>query len=59
MRFADEPVACPFTRQVTRVTDGEFRPLNGPTASIGASAASGASQPDDSIPVSVQWGRGT
>ena len=37
MRFADAPVALPFTRQVTRVADGEFRPLNGPTASFDAS----------------------
>lgn len=30
MRFADEPAACPFTRQVTRTDDPEFRPVNGP-----------------------------
>jgi hypothetical protein len=47
MRFADEPVACPFTRQVTRVADEEFGPLNGPTASFGASRASVACQSDD------------
>ncbi len=46
MRFADEPATCPFTRQVTRATDGEFRPLNGPTASHDASKASGARPPD-------------
>jgi integrase len=54
MRFADEPVACPFTRQVTRVAGGEFRPLNGPTASSGASPASGASQSDDPTSVLLQ-----
>jgi hypothetical protein len=37
MRFADEPAECPFTRQLTRSTDGEFRPINGP---IGSSAPS-------------------
>jgi integrase len=31
MRFADEPSECPFTRQITRGTDGEFRPMNGTT----------------------------
>jgi len=31
MRFADEPAECPFTRRVTRVADGEFRPINGTT----------------------------
>ena len=30
MRFADEPAECPFTRQVTRADDPEFRPVNGP-----------------------------
>ena len=49
MRFADEPAKCPFTRQVTRADDREFRPLNGPTALFRVSAASRASQPDDSI----------
>lgn len=32
MRFADEPAECPFTRQVTRTDDPEFRPVNGPMA---------------------------
>jgi integrase len=31
MRFADEPADCPFTRQLTRSADGEFRPIHGPT----------------------------
>jgi hypothetical protein len=31
MRFADEPAECPFTRQVTRTDDPEFRPVNRPT----------------------------
>jgi integrase len=31
MRFADEPSECPFTRQATRGTAGEFRPINGTT----------------------------
>jgi integrase len=30
MRFADEPAECPFTRQVTRGVESEFRPINGP-----------------------------
>jgi hypothetical protein len=30
MRFADEPAECPFTRQVTRTDDPEFRPVSGP-----------------------------
>ena len=30
MRFADEPANCPFTRQLTRSIDGEFRPIHGP-----------------------------
>ncbi|MBA3807951.1 MAG: tyrosine-type recombinase/integrase [Solirubrobacterales bacterium] len=47
MRFADEPVECPFTRQVTRGADREFRPLNGPRASFDASVASSAQQPDE------------
>ncbi len=46
MRFADEPGECPFTRQVTRVAHGEFRPLNGPTASLGATPVLGASPSD-------------
>jgi hypothetical protein len=61
MRFADEPATCPFTRQVTRAADGEFRPLSGPAASTGASAPSGALQPDDSISALLQdlsrWAR--
>jgi integrase len=32
MRFADEPAECPFTRQITRGADREFRPVNRPTA---------------------------
>jgi hypothetical protein len=28
MRFADEPAECPFTRQVTRGVESEFRPIN-------------------------------
>ncbi|MGA2321603.1 MAG: hypothetical protein ABSG95_12815 [Solirubrobacteraceae bacterium] len=31
MRFADEPAECPFTRQITRGADREFRPVNRPT----------------------------
>ena len=34
MRFADEPAECPFTRQVTRTDDPEFRPVNGPMGSF-------------------------
>jgi Phage integrase family len=30
MRFADEPAECPFTRQLTRSADLEFRPKNRP-----------------------------
>ncbi|HEX4189330.1 MAG TPA: site-specific integrase [Solirubrobacteraceae bacterium] len=37
MRFADEPAECPFTRQLTRSSEGEFRPMNGPTANSGRS----------------------
>jgi hypothetical protein len=47
MRFADEPVACPFTRQVTRVGDGEFRPLNGPMAISEASGTHGDAEGAD------------
>jgi integrase len=54
MRFADEPVACPFTRQVTRVADGEFRPLNGPTDYLDASPALDGSQADDPTSVLLQ-----
>ncbi len=34
MRFADEPAECPLTRQVTRGSEGEFRPVNGPMGSF-------------------------
>ncbi|HME02865.1 MAG TPA: tyrosine-type recombinase/integrase [Solirubrobacteraceae bacterium] len=37
MRFADEPAECPFTRQVTRGSDGGFRPMNGPMGDFGPS----------------------
>jgi integrase len=37
MRFADEPSECPFTRQITRSADGEFRPINRPTDDLGPS----------------------
>jgi integrase len=37
MRFADEPAECPFTRQITRGADGEFRPMNGPMDDFGLS----------------------
>jgi hypothetical protein len=54
MRFADEPVPCPFTRQVTRVGDTKFRPLNGPTAVSEASGTHGTAGEVDSISVRVQ-----
>jgi hypothetical protein len=38
MRFADERSECPFTRQVTRGTGGEFRPINGTTDEFEGSA---------------------
>jgi hypothetical protein len=38
MRFADEPAECPFTRQVTRTDDPEFRPVNGPAGNFSPSA---------------------
>ncbi len=38
MRFADEPAECPFTRQVTRGAEGEFRPMNGPMDDFGLSS---------------------
>jgi hypothetical protein len=38
MRFADEPADCPFTRQVTRTDDPEFRPVNEPTNGFSPSA---------------------
>ena len=37
MRFADEPAECPFTRQVTRTDDPEFRPVNGPMSNFSPS----------------------
>jgi hypothetical protein len=37
MRFADEPTECPFTRQVTRTDDPEFRPVNGPMGNLSPS----------------------
>ena len=37
MRFADELAECPFTRQVTRGSGGEFRPINGTMADLGNS----------------------
>ena len=37
MRFVDEPAECPFTRQVTRGVDGDFRPITGPMTDLGVS----------------------
>ena len=37
MRFADEPAECPFTRQVTRTDDPEFRPVSGPAGKFSPS----------------------
>jgi hypothetical protein len=37
MRFADEPAECPFTRQITRGVEGEFRPMNAPMDDFGPS----------------------
>jgi hypothetical protein len=37
MRFADEPTECPFTRQITRGPEKEFRPINGTTSDLGPS----------------------
>jgi hypothetical protein len=37
MRFADEPAECPFTCQVTRTDDPEFRPVNGPMSDFSPS----------------------
>jgi len=37
MRFADEPAECPFTRQVSRTTDQEFRPVNRPVGNFALS----------------------
>jgi integrase len=34
MRFADEPAACPLTRQVTRAVDPGFGPMNGPMGNL-------------------------
>jgi hypothetical protein len=42
MRFADEPAECPFTRQVARTDNPEFRPVNGPIGNINPST-----EPDD------------
>jgi integrase len=47
MRFADEPAECPFTRQVTRGSGAEFRPINGTMADLGDSD-DGASLVEDS-----------
>ena len=37
MRFADEPEQCPFSRQLTRISEGGFRPMNGPMGGLGSS----------------------
>ncbi len=37
MRFADEPADCPFSRQLTRISEAEFRPMNGPMDDSGSS----------------------
>jgi len=41
MRFADEPSECPFTRQITRGGDSEFRPMNGTMGDFEASDGQG------------------
>ena len=47
MRFADEPAECPFTRRVTRGSDGEFRPINGPMDDISPSDELGNISPEN------------
>jgi integrase len=47
MRFADEPAECPFTRQVTRGSEGEFRPMNGPMDLFGPSVESDGLSDED------------
>jgi integrase len=47
MRFADEPADCPFTRQLTRTVDAEFRPINRPMDNSESSDSSEELSADD------------